>query len=60
MSMSPHYGESLKKLIDTVVVPFYADLKKPENKETAYKLTIVTRGGKVTGIQRGMDDNYKE
>lgn len=58
MSMSPHYGESLKKLIDTVVVPFYNDLK--DDKESAHTLTLMARHGKITGIRRQRDDSYKE
>lgn len=58
MSMSPHYGASLQKLIDTVVIPFYRDLK--ESKDAAHTLTLLGRQGKITGIRRQRDDPYKE
>lgn len=56
ISYSANYGDTPKKLMEDVIIPFLDELKK--NKDQSIGLRIVGRQGKITGIHREFDEGW--
>lgn len=56
MSYSASYGETPKKLMENVILPFLDGVAKDEEK--TFTLRIIGRKGKLTGIKTETDEAW--
>lgn len=49
MSMSPHYGETIGRIVDNVLIPFFKSMD--EDPSRTIKVTLYGKGGKFRGVE---------